>query len=224
VESGDRDVRDPTIVHVQGVEVRDRRKGTWRKRLDVVESETELGKMRKRSKGRSGHLCKVVVVEVENSEVLQAREGSRGHTADSVLAQVKLLHPDEVGEDAGAELLDEVLPQGEDGDRLQSVKRPVGHLEDLVVGQPELNEFLLLDETSVWQRYQLVVAQVDILKLSVESEGSVNCPNVVSLKLQTLDARVQRDRQHLKLGGGTGDGENLFVTFTGKRAEGGGTG
>ena len=44
------------------------------------------------------------------------------------LAQVKLLHPDEVGEDAGAELLDEVLPQGEDGDRLQSVKRPVGHL------------------------------------------------------------------------------------------------
>ena len=44
------------------------------------------------------------------------------------LSQVELLHPDEVGEDAGAELLDEVLPQGEDGDRLQSVKRPVGHL------------------------------------------------------------------------------------------------
>ena len=35
VESGDRDVRDPTIVHVQGVEVRDRRKGTWRKRLKM---------------------------------------------------------------------------------------------------------------------------------------------------------------------------------------------
>ena len=46
----------------------------------------------------------------------------------SYLAQVKLLHPDEVCEDTGAELLDEVLPQGEDGDRLQSVKRPVGHL------------------------------------------------------------------------------------------------
>ena len=44
------------------------------------------------------------------------------------LAQVKLLHPDEVGEDTGAELLDEVLPQGEDGDRLQPVKRPIGYL------------------------------------------------------------------------------------------------
>ena len=43
---------------------------------------------------------------------------------------------------------------------------------------------------------QLLYKQ-DSLKLSVESEGSVNCPNVVSLKLQTLDARVQRDRQHL---------------------------
>ena len=35
VEGGDRDVRDPTIVHVQGVEVRDGSKGTWRKRLKM---------------------------------------------------------------------------------------------------------------------------------------------------------------------------------------------
>ena len=35
VEGGDRDVRDPTIVHVQGVEVRDGSKGTRRKRLEM---------------------------------------------------------------------------------------------------------------------------------------------------------------------------------------------
>ena len=35
VEGGDRDVRDPTIVQVQGVEVRDGSKGTWRKRLEM---------------------------------------------------------------------------------------------------------------------------------------------------------------------------------------------
>ena len=44
------------------------------------------------------------------------------------LAQVELLNPDEIGEDTCAQLLDEVLPQGEDCDRLQSVKRPVRHL------------------------------------------------------------------------------------------------
>ena len=38
----------------------------------------------------------------------------------------------------------------------------VSNLEDLVVGESELNEFLLLDETPVRQRYQLVVTQIHI--------------------------------------------------------------
>ena len=33
--------------------------------------------------------------------------------------------------------------------------------------------------------------------MSVESECSVDGPNVVSLQLESLDARVQRDWQHL---------------------------
>ena len=36
------------------------------------------------------------------------------------------------------------------------------NLEDLVVGESELNEFLLLDEAPVRQRYQLVVTQIHI--------------------------------------------------------------
>ena len=97
------------------------------------------------------------------------------------LAQVQLLDPDKVGEDTRAKLLDEVLPQGKDCDRLQAVECSIrnlrvnvydvcllfnesnfSNLEDLVVGESELNEFLLLDEAPVRQRYQLVVTQIHI--------------------------------------------------------------
>ena len=44
------------------------------------------------------------------------------------LSQVELLDSDEIGEDTRAQLLDEVLPQGEDCDRLQPIKCPVRHL------------------------------------------------------------------------------------------------
>ena len=44
------------------------------------------------------------------------------------LSQVELLDSDEIGEDTRAKLLDEVLPQGEDCDRLQPIKCPVRHL------------------------------------------------------------------------------------------------
>ena len=38
----------------------------------------------------------------------------------------------------------------------------ISNLEDLVVGESKLNEFLLLDEAPVRQRYQLVVTQIHI--------------------------------------------------------------
>ena len=44
------------------------------------------------------------------------------------LAQVQLLDPDKVGEDTRAKLLDEVLPQGKDCDRLQAVECSIRNL------------------------------------------------------------------------------------------------
>ena len=44
------------------------------------------------------------------------------------LAQVQLLDPDKVGEDTRAKLLDEVLPQGKDRDRLQAVECSIRNL------------------------------------------------------------------------------------------------
>ena len=120
----------------------------------------------------------VVVVKVENPEVGQACEGGGLHWLDPVLSQVQLLHAGEAAEDLGGKFLQEVLPQWEDCDSFQTVKGWVRHSEYLIVGQPQLYQLLLLDEASVRQTDQLVVAQVHVLQLGVEPEGRVHSPGV----------------------------------------------
>ena len=120
----------------------------------------------------------VVVVKVENPEVGQACEGGGLHGLDPVLSQVQLLHAGEAAEDLGGKFLQEVLPQWEDCDSFQTVKGWVRHSEYLIVGQPQLYQLLLLDEASVRQTDQLVVAQVHVLQLGVEPEGRVHSPGV----------------------------------------------
>ena len=111
----------------------------------------ELCQVGERDEGWTRHLSQLIVVQVEHTQPVQAGKGGRVYGLDPVLPEVQLLHTGQATEHAPAQLLQEVPAQREDRHRAQPLECGVGHFEYFVVGQPELHELLLLQETPVRQ-------------------------------------------------------------------------